>query len=219
MLADFGSEHALERERRHLDHRHLAPLLASRGGDLRADPARADHDQALTALDSLADSLRVGEVAKVEDSVEIGSRHRESPRRGTGGQQEARICRGAGPRSRSPTRRGRSRSRGCAARARSRSRRSSCSSWTYGFSEASPRRYSFESGGRSYGRSASSPTSTTRPSKPSERRVSAALAPASPAPTITWVLRSVTERFASSRLDFLPAVPAGKGSTPSRERG
>src|SRR5450756_1053754 len=38
--------------------------------------------------------------------------------------------------------------------------------------------------GRSYGRSASSPISTTRPSKPSARSVSAALAPARLAPTI-----------------------------------
>ena len=52
---------------------------------------------------------------------------------------------------------------------------------------ASPRRYSLDSGGRSYGRSASAPISTMRPSKPSSRRVSAALAPARPAPTITNV--------------------------------
>ena len=75
-LPDLGAEHPLERERRHLDHRHLAPLLAGRGGDLRADPARADDDQALTALDSLTDSLGVGEVAKVVDPVELGARDR-----------------------------------------------------------------------------------------------------------------------------------------------
>src|SRR5215208_6245743 len=52
---------------------------------------------------------------------------------------------------------------------------------------ASPRRYSFESAGRSYGSSASSPTSTIRPSNPFLRRVAAALAPARLAPMITFV--------------------------------
>jgi len=43
-----------------------------------------------------------------------------------------------------------------------------------------------DSGGRSYGRSVSSPISTTGPSNPFWRRVSAALAPARLAPTITY---------------------------------
>ena len=51
----------------------------------------------------------------------------------------------------------------------------------------SPSSRPLDSGGRSYGRSGSSPSSTTRPSKPSSRRVWAALAPARPAPTMTNV--------------------------------
>ena len=47
-----------------------------------------------------------------------------------------------------------------------------------------------DSGGRSYGRSVSSPISTIRPAKPSARSVSAALAPASDAPTMTNVRSS-----------------------------
>src|SRR4051812_3859362 len=50
---------------------------------------------------------------------------------------------------------------------------------------AVPRRYPLDSGGRSYGCSGSAPTSTTRPSYPSARSVSAALAPARPPPTST----------------------------------
>src|SRR5690606_30012097 len=48
-----------------------------------------------------------------------------------------------------------------------------------------PARYPLDSGGRSYGGSVSSPTSTTRPVKPSSRRTSAALPPAREAPTMT----------------------------------
>src|SRR5581483_8682422 len=51
----------------------------------------------------------------------------------------------------------------------------------------SSRRYSLESGGRSYGGRGSSPTSTSRPSNPSERSVAAAVAPARLAPTTTKV--------------------------------
>src|SRR5215211_977330 len=47
----------------------------------------------------------------------------------------------------------------------------------------SPRRSSFESGGRSYGGSSSAPIRVIRPSNPSSRRTVTAVAPASPAPT------------------------------------
>src|SRR5690242_3861353 len=61
-------------------------------------------------------------------------------------------------------------------------------SCTYGSSRpAVPSSSPLDSGGRSYGGSVSAPTSTSRPAKPSSRRVSAALAPASPAPTTTNV--------------------------------
>ena len=76
-----------------------------------------------------------------------------------------------------------------------------------GLSLASPRRYSLDSGGRSYGRSASAPIRTRRPSKPSSRRVSAALAPARLAPTIT------------NALVGRHRVPPGSGLGAPRARG
>ena len=40
--AELAAEHALQRQRLRLDHGHLHAALARRGGDLAADPARAD---------------------------------------------------------------------------------------------------------------------------------------------------------------------------------
>jgi hypothetical protein len=41
------------------------------------DPAPADHDDPTPALERLADALRVGQGAQVEDAVEIGARQRQ----------------------------------------------------------------------------------------------------------------------------------------------
>lgn len=61
-------------------------------------------------------------------------------------------------------------------------------SWTKTLSRSSlPVRYPLDSGGLSYGWSRSSPIRITRPVNPSDLSVSAALAPASPAPTMTNV--------------------------------
>ena len=87
-LADLRAQHPLQRQRGHLDHRHLAALLASRGGDLGADPTRADDHQALPALDSLGDPLRVGEGAQVVDAVELGAGNVEAAGPGAGRQQQ-----------------------------------------------------------------------------------------------------------------------------------
>ena len=73
-------------------------------------------------------------------------------------------------------------------------RRSSTSSSSYGvrrnassWGPHSPASSCFDSGGRSYGRCGSAPTSTIRPSNPSRRSVSVARSPASEAPTTTTV--------------------------------
>src|ERR1700730_6754064 len=58
----------------------------------------------------------------------------------------------------------------------------------------------FDSGGRSYGSSGSSPISTIRPANPDSRTVPAAVTPASPEPTITTVSGDVIVRWASCRL-------------------
>ena len=90
--SDLGPEHPLQRQRGHLDHRHLAALLAGRGRDLRADPARADDDQSLAAVDPLADSLRIAEGAQVVDAVQLCAGHVEPPRHRSGRDQEAVVA-------------------------------------------------------------------------------------------------------------------------------
>ena len=47
--ADLGAEHPLERQRRRLDDGDLQAALARGGGDLGADPARADTTSAAAA--------------------------------------------------------------------------------------------------------------------------------------------------------------------------
>src|SRR5580692_11717598 len=70
--------------------------------------------------------------------------------------------------------------------------------------ESLPSRYPLDSGGRSYGSSGSEPTSTISPSKPSARRVSAALAPARLAPAITKVGMGLRLRLAGRAEAVMP---------------
>ena len=90
--AELGAEDPLERQRGHLDHRHLASLLAGGGGDLGADPAGPDDHQPLAVLDPLADQLGIAEGPQVVDAVEIGAGHVEAPRHAAGGQQQAVVA-------------------------------------------------------------------------------------------------------------------------------
>ena len=147
--AELGAEDPLEGKRGHLDHRDLASLLAGGGGDLGADPTGPDHHQPLTALDPLADQLRIAEGPQVVDAVEIGAGHVEAPGHAAGGQQEAVVAQAPVSLEQKLAhtevdpghpRRGQKVDlvlavEGCG--------------WTYGLSSASPRRYSLESGGRS----------------------------------------------------------------------
>jgi hypothetical protein len=88
-LADPGPEDALEGDRALLDDGHLEPLLARRGGDLGPDPSRPDDHEAPTAGDALADPLGVAQLAEVEDALEIGAGHSQSPGRGAGGEEQS----------------------------------------------------------------------------------------------------------------------------------
>ena len=86
--ADALAEHALERDRRRLDHGDVEAELARRGGDLAADPAGArDHDRGARAQ-PFAQRIAVGHAAQVEHAVEVAPRNRQPPRAGAGGEQQ-----------------------------------------------------------------------------------------------------------------------------------
>ena len=72
--ADLGAEHPLERDRGRLDDRDLEAALTRRGGDLGADPARADHDHRAAAVEPLAQGVGVLDAAQVQDAVEVARR-------------------------------------------------------------------------------------------------------------------------------------------------
>ena len=80
--AHLGAEHALQRDRGRLDDGHLETALAGRGGDLGADPARADDDDRAAAVQPLAQGVGVLDAAQVEHAVELGARNREPARLG-----------------------------------------------------------------------------------------------------------------------------------------
>ena len=74
--ADLLAEHALQRYRCRLDDCHVEAALAGRGGNLGADPAGADDHYRAAAVESLAQGVGVTDAAQVEDTVELGARHR-----------------------------------------------------------------------------------------------------------------------------------------------
>ena len=88
---DLGAEHALERQRRLLDDRHVQPELARRRRDLGADPAAADDDQPPARLQARGERVGVGHGAQVMDAGEVGARHAQAARLGAGGQQQALV--------------------------------------------------------------------------------------------------------------------------------
>ena len=63
-----------------LDHRHLAADRERGGGDLEADEAGADDDDAPAGTEPLADRRRVGDVAQSQHAVEIGAGNGEGAR-------------------------------------------------------------------------------------------------------------------------------------------
>ena len=112
-----------------------------------------------------------------------------------------------------PPRRARWRARRGAARGRG--RRTPRLRSTRSCGSHSPASSSFESGGRSYGRWGSAPTSTIRPSKPSRRSVSVARSPASEAPTTTTVCNAVVLSSTRAGCRHLSRRPSpGRASTP-----
>ena len=74
--ADLLAEHALQRYRCRLDDGHVEAALAGGGGNLGTDPAGADDDHRAAAVESLAQGVGVTDAAQVEDTVELGARHR-----------------------------------------------------------------------------------------------------------------------------------------------
>ena len=86
--ADLGAEHALQRHRHRVDHRHVGAALARGGGELGADPAGADHDHPAVGVEALAQGVAVGERAQVVDAVEVGAGDRDPARLGPGRQQQ-----------------------------------------------------------------------------------------------------------------------------------
>ena len=74
--ADLLAEHALERHRCRLDDGHVEAALAGGGGNLGADPAGADDHHRAAAVESLAQGVGVTDAAQVEDTLELGARHR-----------------------------------------------------------------------------------------------------------------------------------------------
>jgi len=74
--AELGTEDALEGDGSLLDDGHLEPSLARRGADLGADPARSDGEHLAASPDPFADGIGVGEVAQIEDPLEVRTRAR-----------------------------------------------------------------------------------------------------------------------------------------------
>ena len=72
--------------------RHIAALGAGGGGNLGADPARADRHQLAAGLDPLGDRVGVGDGAQVEDSVEVGAGDAEAARLGAGREEQAVVA-------------------------------------------------------------------------------------------------------------------------------
>ena len=90
--ADLGAEHALERDCDRIEDGDLKAALTSRGSDLGADPARADHDDRAAAVQPFAQGVGVLDAAQVEDAVEVAAGNREPARLGAGGEQQPVIA-------------------------------------------------------------------------------------------------------------------------------
>jgi hypothetical protein len=86
--ADLRSQHALQRHRGGIDHRHLGAALARRGGELRSDPPGADHDHLAARLETPAQRVAVRERAQVVDRVQVGAGDRQPTRFCARGQQQ-----------------------------------------------------------------------------------------------------------------------------------
>jgi hypothetical protein len=87
-LPQLGTKHAFERELGALDQRDLAALLARRGRHLGADPSGAHYCQPAPTLDALAQTIGVGDRSQVVDVLELGARDAQPSRRRTGRQQQ-----------------------------------------------------------------------------------------------------------------------------------
>ena len=179
-------QHTGERPVGGLHDGHRAARLARRRGELRADPARADHHDVVLPGEDGAQPLGVVERAQQMDAgYALGARQLD--RLGAGGDDEDVVRNRAVDRCRVRAREGRT-------PVTSQPRRSSTSSASKSTSKAEPSALpsstALDSGGRSYGWWGSAPIRVTLPVKPCSRRATAVCTPAMPAPTITALRRA-----------------------------
>ena len=186
--AEHRAEPAHERCRQRFEHGDLEAAQAARGRDLGADEPGADDHDARRGVEathgSRARRRRVRSTKMPSRSGVPGSVRGVAPVASTRPSNASALAVVEGRRG---VRRGRGSRPACPAAARGRDRRTAARRSARSSGSHSPARSCFDSGGRSYGRCGSAPTRTSRPSKPSRRRVSVARSPASEAPTTATV--------------------------------
>ena len=74
------AQHPLQRQVGDLEDRDVRPVVPRRRRDLEPDPAGADHDDPAPRAEDGPDPVGVGKLAQVQDAVEIGAGHVETPR-------------------------------------------------------------------------------------------------------------------------------------------
>jgi hypothetical protein len=89
---DLGAERSSQRHRVPADEGDVPAELAHRGGDLAADPAGPDHDDALGAPHGRGEAVGVTPAAEVADAVEVGPGKAQAARRRAGGEQQPLVA-------------------------------------------------------------------------------------------------------------------------------
>ena len=90
------AEHPTQGQRVHFNDRHGATVLPGRGGRLQADPAGPDHHHVPAFLEPLEQHIRLIQGAQVMHALQVGTRSRQRPHPGTGGQQQLVVIDGVG---------------------------------------------------------------------------------------------------------------------------
>jgi hypothetical protein len=184
---DLGTEDTLQGLGARLEHGHVGPGLPGGRGHLEPDPAATDHDDLGVAHQQRSEALGVGQRAQREYAVQAGTRDRQHARRGAGRQQQLRVAHLL-----AVVRTDQTAFRVDGGGRDAGQQRDVVFGVPVGrmHEQLLPRlgagQERLGQPGRSYGRSRSAPMSTIGSEDPSPRRVCAAWAPASPAPTITY---------------------------------
>ena len=87
-LADLRPEDSLVRELERVDERNLQAHRSGRSRKLAADPAGADHGDAVGRIEPLAQRVAVGQRPQVVDLAELAARNRQPAGFGASGQQQ-----------------------------------------------------------------------------------------------------------------------------------